>query len=240
MVLNQYVLDHRRSATKMINPLMVPGGLAMISNGTPALRDVILIVRLFLSFFLLFASWQLGDNMTHIALLGDFIIDNGAYVGRGPDVAEQVRKLVPDEWKVTRSAIDGAVASIIFSQLEDLPPDTTHIVISVGGNDALGEADVLDAPAHSVADVLQQFARIQDRFRENYASMLDATAQRNLPTAVCTVYDPRYPDPLRRRMGSLGLSVINYLVTREAFSRGSFSDRPTGDVRCRRRLRQSD
>ena len=159
------------------------------------------------------------ENMTHIALLGDSVIDNKAYVGRGPDVAEQVRKLVPNEWKVTRLAIDGAVTSIIFSQLEDLPTDTTHIVISVGGNDALGEAEVLDAPAHSVAEVLQQLAQIQDRFREDYASMLDATAQRNLPTAVCTVYDPRYPDPLRRRMGSLGLSVINDVVTREAFSR---------------------
>ena len=49
--------------------------------------------------------------------------------------------------------------------------------------------------------------------------MLDATAQRNLPTAVCTVYDPRFPDPVQRRMGSLGLSVINDVVTREAFSR---------------------
>ena len=47
--------------------------------------------------------------MTHIALLGDSVIDNKAYVGRGPDVAEQVRKLVPNEWKVTRLAIDGAV-----------------------------------------------------------------------------------------------------------------------------------
>ena len=33
------------------------------------------------------------------------------------------------------------------------------------------------------------------------------------------MYDPRYPDPLRRRMGSLGLSVINDVVTREVFSR---------------------
>ena len=39
--------------------------------------------------------------MTHIALLGDSVIDNGAYVRRGPDVTEQVRNLVPDEWKVT-------------------------------------------------------------------------------------------------------------------------------------------
>ena len=108
---------------------------------------------------------------------------------------------------------------IIFSQLEDLPTDTTHIVISVGGNDALGEADVLDAPAHSVAEVLQQLAQIQDRFREDYASMLDATAPRNLPTAVCTVYDPRYPDPLRRRMGSLALTVTNDVISRPLTSR---------------------
>ena len=45
---------------------------------------IIIVVRLFLSFFLLFASWQMGGNMTHIALLGDSVIDNKAYVGRGP------------------------------------------------------------------------------------------------------------------------------------------------------------
>ena len=60
--------------------------------------------------------------MTHIALLGDSVIDNKAYVGRGPDVAEQVRNLVPDEWKVTRLAIDGAVTWSVHSQLEDLQP----------------------------------------------------------------------------------------------------------------------
>ena len=159
------------------------------------------------------------ENMTHIALLGDSVIDNKAYVGRGPDVAEQLRELVPNEWKVTRLAIDGAVTWSVLSQLEDLPTGTTHIVISAGGNDALGEAEVLDAPAQSVAEVLQQLAGIQDRFREDYASMLDATAQRNLPTAVCTVYDPRYPDPLRRRISSLALTAANDVVTREAFSR---------------------
>ena len=53
---------------------------------------------------------DIGENMTHIALLGNSVIDNKAYVGRGPDVAEQVRNLVPNEWKVTRLAIDGAMA----------------------------------------------------------------------------------------------------------------------------------
>ena len=122
---------------------------------------------------------------------GDSVIDNKAYVGRGPDVAEQVRNLVPDEWKVTRLAIDGAVTWSVFSQLEDLPTDTTHIVISVGGNDALGKSEVLDAPAHSVAEVLLQLAEIQDRFRAEAAPACstrqhDATCQRQ--SALCTTH----------------------------------------------------
>jgi len=44
--------------------------------------------------------------MTHIALLGDSVIDNKAYVGSGPEVAEQLRMLAPNEWKVSGLAID--------------------------------------------------------------------------------------------------------------------------------------
>ena len=47
---------------------------------------ITIIVRLFLSFVFYFVSWQMGGNMTHIALLGNSVIDNKAYVGRGPDV----------------------------------------------------------------------------------------------------------------------------------------------------------
>ena len=43
---------------------------------TFGLWAIIIIVRLFLSFFLLFVSWQLEGHMTHIALLGDSVIDN--------------------------------------------------------------------------------------------------------------------------------------------------------------------
>src|SRR3954466_4194597 len=122
--------------------------------------------------------------MTHIALLGDSVIDNKAYVGHGPDVAEQLRMLGPNEWEVTRLAADGAVSSGILRQLDALPPDATHLVISVGGNDALGESSVLDATAQSVAEVLVRLAQIQDHFQEIYARMLGAAHTRQLPTAV--------------------------------------------------------
>src|SRR5215212_9844094 len=80
------------------------------------------------------------ERTTHIALLGDSVIDNKAYVGGEPDVAEQLRMVAPKDWKVTRLAVDGAVASSVLHQLESVPPDTTHLVISAGGNDALRES----------------------------------------------------------------------------------------------------
>ena len=157
--------------------------------------------------------------MTHIALLGDSVIDNSAYVGGAPDVAEQLRTLVPDDWKVSRLAVDGAVSSSVLGQLEAVPKSATHLVISAGGNDALGESPLLDSPARSVDEVLLKLADIQDRFRRNYTTLLNAAARRKLPTAVCSVYDPRFPDPARRRIGTLALSVINDVITREAFVR---------------------
>jgi hypothetical protein len=64
-----------------------------------------------------------------------------------------------------------------------------------------------------------RLASTQDRFREGYARVLDAISTRKLTTALCSVYDPRFPDPLRRRVSALALSVINDVITREAFSR---------------------
>jgi hypothetical protein len=157
--------------------------------------------------------------MTHIALLGDSVIDNKTYVGDGPDVAEQVRMLAPKEWKVTRLAVDGAVSSSVLQQLDSLPADTTHMVISAGGNDALGEVGVLDATATSVRQVLMRLAEIQERFRDSYGRMLGAAQGCKLPTAVCSVYEPRFPDTFDRRVSALALSVINDVITREAFSR---------------------
>ncbi len=38
--------------------------------------------------------------------------------------------------------------------------------------------------------------------------------------AVCTVYDPRFPDPARQRLAIAGLAVFNDVIVREAFTRG--------------------
>jgi hypothetical protein len=102
--------------------------------------------------------------MKHVALLGDSVFDNGAYVGGGPDVVNQLRQRLPDGWRATLAAVDGGVIRDIPRQLERVPDDATHLVISVGGNDALGFSAVLGPPSRSVADTLEQLALIRGEF----------------------------------------------------------------------------
>ena len=159
--------------------------------------------------------------MGHVVLLGDSVFDNGAYVGPGePDVARQLRDRLPAGWGATLAAVDGAVADSVRRQLERVPPGATHLVVSVGGNDALRRQDVLGASARSVAEALLTLAGARDGFAGGYRAMLEAVLARGLPTALCTVYDPRFPDPARQRVAVAGLTLFNDAITREAFGRG--------------------
>jgi hypothetical protein len=156
----------------------------------------------------------------HVVLLGDSVFDNATYVGRDPDVRRQLEDLLPDGSQVTLAARDGAVMSDMASQLHGLPRDATHLIISVGGNDALLASGVLDERATSVADALEKLAAIADRFSEDYSAMLGLVLARARPTAVCTIYEPRFPQPARRRVAAAGLTLLNDRIAREAFSRG--------------------
>ena len=79
----------------------------------------------------------------HIVLLGDSIFDNALYVPRGMSVTEHVRQLLPTGDRVTMIALDGAKVASVFRQLERIPSDATHLVVSAGGNDALWMAGSL-------------------------------------------------------------------------------------------------
>ena len=158
--------------------------------------------------------------MTHVVLLGDSIFDNGSYVRRGePDVVAQVQAKLPAGSRATLCAVDGAVTSGVERQLARIPPDATHLVVSVGGNDALRSSGLLREQARSVAEVITKFAVVQGEFALNYRTMLDAVLERRLPTALCTIYDARFPDPQEQRLVVTALSIFNDVITREAFTR---------------------
>jgi hypothetical protein len=164
--------------------------------------------------------------MNHVVLLGDSVFDNAAYVAGGPDVVKQLRSLLPSGWQATLGAVDGSVTGGVERQLGRLPPDASHLVVSAGGNDALGYASILEARAQSVAEAVDRLAAVRERFGQDYERMLDRVMERRLSTAVCTIYDTRIPQP-RWRLVVTALSVFNDCITRAAFAR----DLPVIDLR---------
>jgi hypothetical protein len=155
----------------------------------------------------------------YIVLLGDSVFDNAAYVAGGPDVVGQVNGLLPAGWRAALQARDGAVIRDVRQQMLKLTSGAGHLIVSAGGNDALAEASLLNQAVTSVAEALELMTRVRERFQSAYVSMLDELLGRGLPLAVCTIYDPRFPDPLQRRVAATALTAINDIITREAFSR---------------------
>jgi lysophospholipase L1-like esterase len=126
-----------------------------------------------------------------IILLGDSIIDNGAYVGPGEaDVARQLQALLPKQTVVKR-AVDGAVcADVLRSQMANLG-STDRIILSAGGNDALQHIDLLEAATATTAKaVLLRLAAIREDFRRTYVALLDRLVTIRAPVLVLTVYNP--------------------------------------------------
>jgi hypothetical protein len=156
----------------------------------------------------------------HVVLLGDSVFDNAAYVSGGPDVVTQLRARLAPAGRATLLALDGAVVRNVPHQIEGLPADATHLVVSAGGNDALGAMGVLQQAVGSVSEAVLRLAELIGGFQRDYHAMLDAVSRRRLPTAVCTIYYPRYPDRSMQLVAFAGLALFNDCILREAFARG--------------------
>jgi lysophospholipase L1-like esterase len=159
--------------------------------------------------------------MNHIVLLGDSIFDNALYVAGGPDVRTLLQACLPDDWRVTLLAVDGDRAQDVAEQLQHLPHDASHLVVSVGGNDSLDQLDFLAAPAQSVAAALQGLAGIAADFERDYQQMLQEVLLHRLPTALSTIYYPRFEDSVLQRLAITALTVFNDVIIRAAFAAGA-------------------
>ena len=89
--------------------------------------------------------------MHHVVLIGDSIFDNSRYTEEGPDVVSQVRGLLPPGWEATLLAVDGATTDDVARQIRGLPEQATHLVLSVGGNNALKHIGILETSVSSMA-----------------------------------------------------------------------------------------
>ncbi len=156
--------------------------------------------------------------MKHLVLLGDSIFDNAAYVEGEPALIEQVQSHLAAAGRATLLALDGAVVADVDSQCRRMPDDSTHLVLSVGGNDALRVVPQLHSPeALSMMGALNVLAQLQQRFESQYLRLLDGLAALQLPVVVCTIYDqvPGLEPQLRT-----ALSLFNDVIVRAAFRKG--------------------
>jgi hypothetical protein len=155
--------------------------------------------------------------MGHVVLLGDSIFDNARYVPGRPAVIDQLRRSLPGGWLVTLLAVDGHVTEDVVNQLKGLPADATHLVVSAGGNDALGESSLLGEAVGTVGEALGLLHGVRARFRQSYRAMLGALAAAGRPTAVCTVYDAI---PGLAPAEQAALAGFNEVILREALGAG--------------------
>jgi hypothetical protein len=151
----------------------------------------------------------------HIVLLGDSIFDNAAYTRGAPDVVAHLRVLLPPGWQATLRAVDGATTSGLRQQLHRVPADASHLVIAVGGNDALQNMDLLSLRVTSSAEALVMFAERVSAFEHAYREAIQGAAALGRPTAVCTVYNGALEKSIAT-VARLGLALFNDAILRTA------------------------
>jgi hypothetical protein len=164
------------------------------------------------------AFGQGEELVSHVVLLGDSTFDNARYVPGGPSVIDQLRGQLPDGWRATLLAADGAVARDVRRQLARLPAGATHLVVSVGWNNALEKSVLLEEPVVSVEEGFLRLAEVQEQFRQEYRDLLRSVFAAGKAAALCTVSDavPGLTPP-----AVTALSVFNDVILREGFQVGA-------------------
>jgi hypothetical protein len=90
------------------------------------------------------------------------------------------------------------------------------MVLSVGGNNAMLRADVLDTPVDSSGQALHLLAQAAGAFETAYRQVIDACLARGLPLTLCTVYNGCFPDPGQQQRVTVALTVFNDVILRTA------------------------
>jgi hypothetical protein len=148
------------------------------------------------------AAVEADQKPGHVVLLGDSIFDNKRYVGNDPAVIDQLKKALPVGWKATLLARDRSIAADVPRQVQRLPVDATHLVLSAGGNDALQASGILTMKASSGAEVFVKLAEVRHHFRSRSRCMQAYRQGCQMPGA------RGGPDPLCLREGVAPITMM--------------------------------
>lgn len=165
-------------------------------------------------------AWPAAEPRRHYVLLGDSVFDNAAYVDADAELIAQLRRRLPAGEQATLLAKDGARINDVPLQLSRLPRDATHLVVSIGGNDALDRAGVLDATEMDAPEAFRALADIIEIFEEGYRRMLKAALKTRLPLAVCTIYNGNFDDRDYQRRATAAVGALDDAIVRCAAEHG--------------------
>ena len=171
-------------------------------------------------------SAEVGDFM-HVALLGDSIFDNGSYTGGQPDVASNLRPLLPAGTSVSLLAKDGATTATFAPQRAAITPAMTHLVLSLGGNDALGSLGLLSVKVDNVGQGLHMLGQKVGQFEAAYRLIVDELRALRRTLLLCTIYDGSFDDMDFALIAQTALASFNDAIIRVAFEH----DLPLLDLR---------
>jgi len=157
--------------------------------------------------------------MHHLCLIGDSIFDNASYTHGEPDVAAHLRSLLSKEEVVTLCAVDGSTTYDVGHQFDRVPVAATHLFLSLGGNDALMNADLLNLPVRSTAEALDLFRDRAATFAISYGHALEGLLELGRPVTVCTIYNGNLASDEAARAPT-ALALFNDVILRTALQFG--------------------
>jgi hypothetical protein len=152
----------------------------------------------------------------HVVLLGDSIFDNGAYTDGQPPVIDHLQSRLGSGWQASLCAVDGARIADLPRQLARVPSSATHLVIAIGGNDALSNMDLLATPVPSTAAALSLFDRRASQFEAEYGAAVARALGLRKPLTLCTIYNGNL-DRAQARLARVALMIFNDSILRVAF-----------------------
>lgn len=152
----------------------------------------------------------------YVAVMGDSTIDNAKYVGEALGTDQMLTELFTGKCGgFYPVALDGAVCSSIEKQVKQLPQGNyDHIVLSVGGNDALGYMGMLAQPLVDWYDAVEEF-------EEAYTNAVKAVMALNPDKlTLCTIYEGWFDSVELRQATRAGVRMFNDAIQRVALDYG--------------------
>ncbi len=154
-------------------------------------------------------------RLPHVVLLGDSLLPVRADLPDG-SLESAVMPGARFPWKL--SVISAAQVSTPGAT--PIPEDASHIVINIEGNDAIAASGLLDSPAIAWRAGLSQLNSAADDFERHVEILSRAALSTRLPTLVCTMYPPRYPDWEHQQAACAALAVFNDRILKSAVAAG--------------------